>query len=179
MAAILDIKINGLDQLLATLKDVELAVKTKIVRRAMRHAGQIVLNAARSRVPTETGLLKQSLAIKYKYYPTSATAVAIVGPRTKFRRMVQRSSRVVKKYRILSNPSNYAHLVEFGTRPHALGRGSDRVRRSGRNGPQRGRMHPGAVAKPFIGPALASSRSAAIQAMTTELAKNIIQEVSQ
>lgn len=59
--------------------------------------------------------------------------------------------------KVLRDPVKYAHLVEYGTKPHKLGKGS-KLRRSRRKddlmqGGQRGGSHPGSRAQPFINPA--------------------------
>ncbi|MCC6426280.1 MAG: HK97 gp10 family phage protein [Phycisphaerales bacterium] len=63
------------------------------------------------------------------------------------------------------DPRHYAHLVEFGTRPHAVGKDSElatRVNSSRKgSGVQLGKQHPGARAKPFMRPAFDSQSNKA------------------
>lgn len=50
----------------------------------------------------------------------------------------------------------FAHLIEFGTRPHSLSKGATLRRR--RSGLKPGAMHPGTPARPTLGPALRANR---------------------
>ncbi len=82
------------------------------------------------------------------------------------------------------NPRSYAHLVEFGTRPHAVGKGSDleqvikgpgfRVRGAGK---QRGAKHPGIPAQEFLTKAFDTKRDEAVkriaEVVRSELAKEL------
>lgn len=78
---------------------------------AMLKAGRRVVRAAKKRVPKNTGQLKKSLGMKRKLYRRSGTIVAIVGPRTGFRAVVNGKPH---------DPAKIAHLVELGhAGPHA------------------------------------------------------------
>lgn len=59
----------------------------------------------------------------------------------------------------------YAHFVEYGTEPHAVGKGSiSRVfKRSKRSIIQLGRTHPGARPRPFMRPAFDAKSAEALQ----------------
>lgn len=60
------------------------------------------------------------------------------------------------------NPRRYGHLVERGTRPHAVGRGSN-----SKLGIQKGLRHPGTPAQRFMERAFDSRKLAAIRAFET------------
>jgi HK97 gp10 family phage protein len=153
--------------------DVKLARKT--LRKAIGEAIKPVLQTAEALVPVETETLKDSLGKKIASYKGGLIITGIAGPRydkrpkpgkpgkpKKFARMVQRGSKQVERV-----PTFYAHLVEKGTRPHALGKGSEiphanakrraaQIRKGRLN--QHGHMHPGAKAHPFMAPALEKNK---------------------
>ncbi len=57
-----------------------------------------------------------------------------------------------------------AHLVEFGTEPHFQ--------------PKRGRMHPGAAAKPFLEPAFVTNEKKAVKIFMDELGVAVERQVA-
>jgi hypothetical protein len=95
-----------------------------------------------------SGFLGKSIKSRVVSYP-NGTTYGIVGP----------ARDVVGDYhgkRVV--PANYSHLVEFGTKPHAIGKGSY-LKREGRSRPQTqvGRVHPGAKPHPYRAVALAAA----------------------
>ncbi|HLO41013.1 MAG TPA: HK97-gp10 family putative phage morphogenesis protein [Phycisphaerales bacterium] len=79
-------------------------------------------------------------------------------------------------------PRTYAHLVEFGTRPHATGKGSqlkDRLnsKRKG-SGVQFGHHHPGARARPFMRPAFDSQAATAGSIIVVKAQELLAEETS-
>ena len=79
-------------------------------RKAVRAMGREVIKDARRRVPRRYGDLKKSLGIKVKAYRRTGVALAIIGPRRgRARPHPTRPGKMI-------NPTNYAHLVELGTR---------------------------------------------------------------
>lgn len=97
-------------------------------KKAVTAGARIVLNAAKSFAPKRTGLLRKSLGQKVKLYG-GETAVAIIGPRTGFRKkLVRLGSKTAiatskKGQKLLAaggkeewaDPAKYAHLQELGT----------------------------------------------------------------
>lgn len=74
-----------------------------------------VVATAKSLAPAETGLLRETIGVRYRQYRRSRTTFGSVGPRTRMGRNVTRTSGLGLKYEVYSNPTKYAHLVEFGT----------------------------------------------------------------
>lgn len=66
------------------------------------------------------------------------------------------------------NARRYAHLVEYGTAPHAIGKGSRTKKRGRREVSQVGGLHPGAKARPFMRPTLDTKHDEAIAAIAAE-----------
>jgi HK97 gp10 family phage protein len=140
-------------------------------RKAMRKGTAIVQRSARQLAPIDTRLLRRNITSRV-YLTRDKSAVLgeiFVGHQ---KSMVRRRGSGKSS---VADPFNYAHLVELGTAPHALGKGSQRrIGRSkknpqGRPGPQRGRMHPGARPHPFLRPALERNEGAVIGAIESVL----------
>lgn len=112
----IDVQILGEEALIAAINQLAKdSTRRKIMRPAIREAASKISKAAKSKVPVETGLLKKSIGVKVVTYK-SGTIYAAIGPRSGFKRKVQRTMPSTgKKREVLSNPTKYAHLVEFGT----------------------------------------------------------------
>lgn len=157
----LQMRVDGLGPLRAKLALLRASQQRRIVRPAVAAAGTPVLQAARQRAPVESGQLRRSLGKRVKLLRKSGIVVAIVGPRRKaFRKQLWRQSRWSKDAQWV-NPTNYAHLVEFGTLPHAIGVGRRLVK------------HPGARARPFLRPALAATRGTVLAILTTKIGQGL------
>jgi len=149
--------------LVKALADIDKKVARKALRQAVNQATAPILKDAKAKVPTDTKSLKKALGKKVKSYRSGIVIVGVVGVRKdkkgkpeKHKRKVGEKKSGEAKYR---NPVHYAHLVEFGTRKHAIGKG-DRLKRKDRKQKriQTGRKHPGAKKQPFMRPALDKNR---------------------
>lgn len=93
-------------------------VRKKGTKKAVNAGTKIVLKKAKSLVREKTGLLRKSLGRKTKVYRNSGVAIGIVGPRTKkFKTLLRvgvRGKSAGKE--IYANPTQYAHLVDKGTK---------------------------------------------------------------
>lgn len=187
--------VKGLDQLLNKLQHLaKKTTRTGIARKALHKAMAPVQKKAKQKLvdnkSIETGLLKLSIGRRIRVYSQSGTVVAIVGPRTGFKRMGRgrksRKGTVKSLYAKMMEhgkngrprmPSKYAHLVEFGTRPHTVGKGDRHPANVRRNekAKQTGPMHPGARAKPFIRPAWDENRQASLATLAHEVGAGIEQ----
>lgn len=142
--------VSGVAAVLAKLKQADEKVAKKALRAGVSKAGQLLKRAAKGKVVRKSGHLARSMYSKVKTFRNTGRVIAVVGPRTGMKQTVVRDGRSV-----LSNPTRYAHLVELGTKPHAIGRGSN-----SRKGIQTGRIHPGSKPQPFLEPSLAEQRPA-------------------
>jgi hypothetical protein len=144
-------RIEGVERLQAIMKSLPAQVARRVLRPALNAEGSKVVTQSKLMVPKSTGLLKKSIGKKTKTYTQTGNIVVVVGPRTSFRQMVSGKPR---------DPVKYAHLVEFGAKPHFLSgaKGHKLVSYRDRNGNLKMRqrraytakMHPGAKAqKPF------------------------------
>jgi HK97 gp10 family phage protein len=73
----------------------------------------------------------------------------------------------------------YAHMVEFGTKPHRTGKGAVNVvyKRSKKKLNLTGGLHPGQKAQPFLGPAIATKGEEAIRAIEQTVRRELVVEV--
>lgn len=117
----IDGKFTGVADVMRRLRALPDKLQRKVKRKALEKATKPTLLAARRLAPKESGLLKKSVARKTATYKASGTIVAMIGPRRGMKRMVTREGRRWPRY---ADPVHYAHLAEYGTRPHALGKGS-------------------------------------------------------
>lgn len=127
-----------LDQhkLLAALKELEDdVVDSKLLRSTVRAAGKPIREEARRLCPQDTGRLWASIQTRVTQRRKVET-MAAVGAR-----------------------EHYAHLVEFGTKPHLIPYGKNDPRRRGLS---RGFRHPGTDPQPFIRPAFDSKKDEAV-----------------
>lgn len=114
MADNFSVKIEGAVELKRLLAELPAAPTRRALRAAVSVGATPALERARALVPVETGLLKKSLGRRLKVYPASGNVVAIIGPRSGFKREVTRKKGRRKPRKELANPVKYAHLVELG-----------------------------------------------------------------
>lgn len=126
--------ITGLKETQAALKSLPGKLQRRILRPAMDRATKPLYMTARKNAAKDSGLLRKSITRKSVVYK-SGTIVVVIGPDTKHRKEVVRKGSYSKKPQI-ANPAKYAHLVEFGTRPHSLAK-DDTLQRTGPQEQQR------------------------------------------
>ena len=110
MPPLVQMRIEGLEELRDKLLKLKRVTGRKVVRKALNEASKPILRTAKAKVPVDTGLLRKSLGRKQKSY-RGGRSVVIIGPRTGFKREV-----TVAGKKQVRNPAKYSHLVEFGTR---------------------------------------------------------------
>ena len=115
-------------------------VEQKVLKGAAGLAMNPILSAARRLVPVRSGQLKRSLGKRARTY--KGIHIVFIGPRSGFKTLY-------KDRRV--NPTQYAHLVEFGTV----------------NSP----------ARPFLRPAYDANRMAVLSRLRKEVGKRIEREV--
>ncbi len=181
--------LQGFEECLAALEIVGIKAR-QALRPALSELGSVGVKAARAAVPRDTGSLKKSLGKRVRVYNGGATVVLVVGPRKdakpkdgqpakkgKFSTLILK--RGGKTFRRVT-PANYAHLVEYGTRPHSLAAG-DRMARpaKGKRAATQARQsaggpaHPGTSPRPFIAPAAATIRAQAAALLSKRVAAEI------
>lgn len=157
-----EIVVKGLTELNAMLKKVPEKMRTNIMRSALREGSKVMMATAKSRVPV--GPPSSEGAKKYGGYAGALRDSIRVT--TKLRGgSVESSVRAGGKKKGSKTDVWYAHLIEFtGAKPHRIAAKNEKKK----NGLLFGGMfrtgvdHPGMSKKPFMRPALASSRAAVI-----------------
>jgi HK97 gp10 family phage protein len=162
---------------LSGLKKLDKATQQRrVTLAAVKDGAKVVQKSAKGSAPRSSGALKQSLGIKgQKGRKGKTIAFAVVGPRTKVRKLVKRRG---SRRPVLAVPAYYAHLVEQGTRPHALGKGSRAVARRGKKKLSAGAQHPGTRPRPFLRPAYTGNKAAIATAVTKRLGIEIEKEIA-
>lgn len=155
MPGVAQFQMRGYAELEKRLATLGPKIARRVLRKAVDKAATPIVQSAKQRVPAQTGLLRIAIGKKTKMYTRSRTAVAIIGARTKFRSKL--AGRWPKR-----KPANYAHLVEFGTRPHKMSVKRFRVAGGAWVLDDQEWTHPGTAARPFLRPAFASNRYKAL-----------------
>lgn len=139
----MDVKfdIKGAQEIERILKQMPIKYERRIAKNALRAAARVIRNEAKRRVPVDTGNLKKSISVVT--LPGRIPAVAVTNKRGKGEK----------------NDGWYAHLVEFGTKPHSTAKGGRKAGLSALDA----RVHPGTPARPFLRPALDNKSAEAIQ----------------
>lgn len=137
-----------LDRLLQTLP---VKMERNILRGALRSGAVVIRDEIKQRAPVDSGALRDSIRITTRYRKGTVSASAKVGSREAW----------------------YAHLVEFGTRPHVI-----LPRRQGgalQFGGVQTRLvdHPGTTGRPFVRPAGDVATPEALQAVTKYVRKRL------
>lgn len=200
---IVTIDIRGVPELRRRFMLLGTKIEDKVMRGALYAGVVIIRDEAKRHVPVRFGLLKKSIkavsSVPKSQGPSGGLVVAKVtierkkysaaGFTLKGKAKFKGQKYVIKKHngRGIGDvqgyivPKLYAHLVEYGTAPHAIGKGSERVLRSGKNviGPgfQHGAMHPGAKANPFLRTAWDNKRAEAMAAVLASAKARLATEV--
>lgn len=115
MAFAIKSELQGLETCLGKLRALPRSFQRRILRKGVRSSCQAGAKNGRGQVPRgKHGLLRKALGNKvFKHKAGSFTAAGMVGIRSKpsFRRVIDGQPH---------DPSNYAHLVEGGTRTHII-----------------------------------------------------------
>ena len=155
-------RITGMNELSRRLQRLPVALQRSAETAVLRAGAKPITKAAKGRAPVGTGrhsgLLKKSIGARVK--KVRGITSARIGPRTKM--AVSLGTKIARKtkgnrvagqpYEAMKDPNKYAHLVEFGTSHSA--------------------------AKPFIRPALDSSRNEAFEAMREGYRTHLVRVVN-
>jgi hypothetical protein len=130
VAAVVELKIEGLETTLRRLQAFPGRVQRKCLRKAVAAGASSVVKAVKARSPRSTGIFRRSIAAKIKGYQSGEIYVAIVGQADKIR-----SAKKVRAGRGgISGRGDIVpiHFVEEGVKPHQIpkedGRGTRAIR---------------------------------------------------
>ena len=137
-------------------------VEPKALRAAVKPMVKDAKKGARRNKTRSTGLLATSIGVRLKTYrrgKNRGMTMAIWGPRTKFKSVKAGGTSI--------HPAKYAHLIEFGTAPHAIRAGRKMLAfdDKGENVVLSKVDHPGSPARPFMRPAFTKNKRRAIRLM--------------
>jgi HK97 gp10 family phage protein len=142
------IKLEGINQISQRLEALPQALQ-KAAEKAVLRAGAVPIRKAakvHAKSSKDSGLLGKSIGLEVK--KAKGITVARIGPRKGMRQKITRTDkRTGRKYEEMADPNNYSHLVEYGTSHSA--------------------------AKPFIRPAIDSSKDQVVDAMAAGLDKHL------
>ena len=165
------------------IKAVVTAAKARgITLAGAKAAGKLLKNAARSTAPKRpgSGALKQAQGVKAAKgtKPGTTASYAVQGARKKVVKMVRVRGR---KKPVKAVPAFYDHLVQLGTKPHALGKGES-LGRSGKRKTvaktaQASGKHPGAKPNPYRERAWQVVKGAAATAAVNAMGKATQKEI--
>jgi HK97 gp10 family phage protein len=149
------------DSLKAVLRNLDALpanIERNIVRGALRASAKPILQAAQQNVPVKSGKLKQSVRISSSFD--------------------RRAGEVVISIKAGRNGSKgdpfYAHMVEFGTKPHKI-TGPRRIAGKWFRGTT---LHPGTPASGFMRKAYDSTAQAVIDAYADYMRRRIDKEIA-
>ena len=146
--------VHGLREVALNLEGFPEKLQRKALAASLRAAGRVVRDIARSKVPVKTGKLRRSIRV------------------TIVRRGGVFTARIIAGRRVKKDDPFYAWMVEGGTGQHEIRpKGKKSLFLAGLFAEEV--KHPGAVAKPFLGPALEAGAEAALEAMRVALAEEI------
>lgn len=152
----LEVNIKGLAELERALSELPIKIERNIVRGMLRAAATVIAGQAKQRAPVRSGRLAKSIRARSGLRNGQPTAQVRVGGTGK------------------GDPW-YAHLVEFGAKPHEI---KPRARSSLLiAGILREIVHhPGATAHPFMRPAMDTSHQAAALAAAEYARRRLTKE---
>lgn len=149
------IGITGLAELNRVLQELPAKIEGRILRGAMRAGQKVILDAAKSNVPVQSGALRGSLRITTRSKGGKVSATLVAGNKKAF----------------------YAHMVEFGTARHFIK--PKKTKSLFFAGLARQVVdHPGAGPSPFMRPAFDASSEQALTAVRDYIATRIPKELA-
>lgn len=169
-------KIDGIKPLLKKLDRIAGVGSTgrrrakAIMRKAVRAGAAPYRKAVKQGAPRKGGLLKKSIFIKVKQYP-SGVSVAVIGPRVKDKN-AKPTTRPRKTPEV---DAFYSHMVERGTKPHLMPKPGGKPARMKIAAGQVVSFvrHPGAAPSPYISKASRVSARGATSLFAKKLGDEI------
>jgi HK97 gp10 family phage protein len=141
------------------------STQRRILKSSLQAGGKVVVKQARANAPTRTGALKKSIGSEVRH--NHKGWYVTIGPRAATKWWTP-NNRLKGGF---NKPAFYAHMVEFGAKPHAIV--TVDIRNTSRKVTLR---HPGARPKPFLVPALTGAGGAPGRAIVKQASKRIERE---
>lgn len=111
----MEFALTGSAVLYANLDDMTVAIRDKLLKRAMGRATRPIEQAAKDNCPADTGTLKDSISTKTTSKGGKGSYIrAFIGPKRNIKVPVTFHKGGLGLPPFISIPTRYAHLVEFG-----------------------------------------------------------------
>lgn len=163
------IHLEGATTAVESLKELEFAVRRRVVSAAVRASNAEIIREAKSLAPTDTGLLRRSIRGTVKMDRSSGRVYGYV--------RAKRSAAQKKKAKEGDkDPARYAHLVIGGTKPHEIK--SDKRGLAIGTGFYTRVWHPGIKPQPFMEQAASNVFPHAVRAFEMKLEERLIVETT-
>lgn len=177
------VKLAGLDEIRATLRQLPQETQNKVLTYAVRRAAAPMVKVAKSLAPVDTGALRSSIGVIVRRGKRGGDPYAIVGPeRGRYFRKGKRLKKGADR-RGADEPANYAHLVEFGHMSAAAtgvnvatAKGSA-IRRSKRSKKTEFTARSFVLPRPFMRPAVLRTQNEVAAALADGIAVGIDQAI--
>lgn len=152
--------IRGVEDIDRTFQRLGDKVSRRLMGRALKSAARPIVKEARSNAEriADTGELARSISSKQRTSSKKGFVDVYIGPFKK------------------GTDAFYAHLVEFGTAPHAITPARGKALKIGPAIIRGVIQHPGSAAKPFLRPALRAQAKAAVRILGQKLKQGIERE---
>lgn len=172
-----DIKLYGFDELDKAFERVKDESKGDVLRKALREGARVVLDAAKRKVPKDTGELSRNIRMKFVKKGLYSAQYNIFVARSR-KRKVNGTLQVV-------GGGYYGHMIEYGTglygpkgREYWIPRKSGKVvkfidKRTGKEVVVERFKHPGMRPRPFMRPAFDENKRRTIDVFGMEFGKGI------
>jgi len=172
-SAYIKVHVEGGEKLAKMFAHLKGEVRKNIAKKALKAAVKPVIAAAKARVPKRYGALRQSIGSIEKKYPSNVV-VTVVGPRRGHKSKL-RDKLSAKGIKV--EPANYAHLVEFGTKPHNIEVTRARMNAFGFISRVKHTIkHSGAKPKPFMRPAWDANKGNMFNIMAKVIEDEVFKE---
>lgn len=153
------VNIAGGKELAQFLQQLPLKIEKNIMRSALRAGATVIAKEAKLNVPVQLGELKRSIR-------TGSNA---------------KKGRVEAYARAGNKKAYYYRFVEYGTAAHVIKAGKNKklltfTARDGKKVEIQQVNHPGAIAKPYMRPALDSKGKDAVRAVTQQIRARLTKE---
>lgn len=161
----------GLDDVKKKLTALGPRIATNVLRRGLVAAAGLIRDEARIRVPVRTKRLKKAIAAESRGVFKDGSGKPVGHRAVTFIRKPKEGKRSARKY---------AHLAEFGTLPHHIGKGSiTHIYKGSKEKPvKRGGLHPGARPKPFLRPAFDAKKDEALVVAERKIREELVKELA-
>lgn len=181
--------VTGDAEFIKLCADLSYKVKNKIARKVLLFEAKRFLPMSQALIPVKSGALKRSMIVAVKVSTRKGWIRVSYGPKKErtvldtktgqtglFRGRM--SLAAAQQYKVLQDPTRYAHLVELGTRAHKVTAKGPYMLRSKATGKSYGRSAMvSAKPHPFMRPVFDSNAAGAVQNIVTNARQMIEQEV--